>query len=99
MSNAFPMEGETLFRLARAGRYEEAMPIYRWFMPLLHLDARPDLVQCIKLCEEIAGRGSALTRPPRLALEGEERSEVEAMMKRALASRPVLPDVGLARAA
>ena len=53
MSNAFPREGETLFRLARQQRYEEAMALYRWFMPLLHLDARPDLVQCIKLCEEL----------------------------------------------
>ena len=70
MSNAFPREGETLFRLAKQQRYEEAMALYRWFMPLLHLDARPDLVQCIKLCEELLGRGSAITRPPRLALEG-----------------------------
>ena len=37
------------------------MALYRWFMPLLHLDARPDLVQCIKLCEELLGRGSAVT--------------------------------------
>ena len=35
LSNAFPREGETLFRLARAGRYAEAMSLYRWFMPLL----------------------------------------------------------------
>lgn len=61
MSNAFPKEGETLFRLAKAGRFAEAMALYEWFMPLLHLDARPDLVQCIKLCEAIMERGSALT--------------------------------------
>src|SRR6186713_2721793 len=95
MSNAFPREGETLFRLARAGRFAEAMPLYEWFMPLLHLDARPDLVQCIKLCEAIMGRGSALTRPPRLALEGADKAHVEAVMKAALANRPRLPDVGL----
>lgn len=95
MSNAFPKEGETLFRLARDGRFKEAMPIYEWFMPLLHLDARPDLVQCIKLCEELMGRGSALTRPPRLGLPDHERSEVEALIKTALANRPTLPDVGL----
>jgi dihydrodipicolinate synthase/N-acetylneuraminate lyase len=58
------------------------MPLYEWFMPLLHLDARPDLVQCIKLCEHIMGRGTALTRPPRLAAK-------------ALKSRPMLPNVGL----
>ncbi|WP_313466267.1 dihydrodipicolinate synthase family protein [Pseudomonas nitroreducens] len=95
MSNVFPQEGETIFRLCKAGRYEEAMPIYEWLMPILHLDARPDLVQCIKLCEEIAGRGTALTRPPRLALQGADREHVETIMAKALANRPKLPDVGL----
>jgi len=99
MSNAFPQEGETLFRLAKAGRYEETRALYEWFMPLLHLDARPDLVQCIKLCEAIMGRGSELTRPPRLPLSAQERAEVEAVMDKALKSRPVLPDVGLKSAA
>jgi 4-hydroxy-tetrahydrodipicolinate synthase len=99
MSNAFPQEGETLFRLAKAGRYEEARALYEWFMPLLHLDARPDLVQCIKLCEEIMGRGSALTRPPRLPLEGADRAHVESVMDMALRNRPKLPDVGLRSAA
>ena len=99
LSNAFPREGETLFRLARAGRYDEAMKLYRWFMPLLHLDARPDLVQCIKLCEHIMGRGTHLTRPPRLPLDARETAEIEAMMRTALASRPPLADVGLKAAA
>jgi 4-hydroxy-tetrahydrodipicolinate synthase len=99
LSNAFPREGETLFRLARAGRYAEAMSLYRWFMPLLHLDARPDLVQCIKLCEHIMGRGTHRTRPPRLALDPTETAGIEATMKRALATRPQLPEVGLAHAA
>ncbi len=95
MSNAFPKEGETLFRLAKAGRFAEAMPLYEWFMPLLHLDARPDLVQCIKLCEQIMQRGTALTRPPRLALPDSDRQFVESVMEKALAKRPVLLDVGL----
>lgn len=99
LSNVFPREGETLFRLAMQGRFAEAMAIYRWFMPLLHLDARPDLVQCIKLCEAIAGRGSALTRSPRLALPPADEAPIRAMMEQALKTRPALPDVGLARAA
>jgi 4-hydroxy-tetrahydrodipicolinate synthase len=99
MSNAFPQEGETLFRLAKAGCYEEARALYEWFMPLLHLDARPDLVQCIKLCEAIMGRGSELTRPPRLPLSAQERAEVEAVMDKALRNRPALPNVGLKSAA
>ncbi|MBD8612172.1 dihydrodipicolinate synthase family protein [Pseudomonas rhizosphaerae] len=95
MSNVFPQEGETIFRLAKAGRFAEAMEIYQWLMPILHLDARADLVQCIKLCEAIMGRGSALTRPPRLALPEEDRLFVERIMAKALANRPTLPDVGL----
>ena len=99
LSNVFPREGETLFRLAMQGRFAEAMAIYRWFMPLLHLDARPDLVQCIKLCEAIAGRGSALTRPPRLALPAADQAAIRIMMEKALKTRPALPDVGLSLAA
>ena len=95
MSNAFPREGETLFRLSKQQRFAEAMALYRWFMPLLHLDARPDLVQCIKLCEALLGRGSEVTRPPRLALEGETRAQVVAIVEKSLATRPALPDVGL----
>jgi 4-hydroxy-tetrahydrodipicolinate synthase len=90
LSNVFPRESNELFRLAAAGRWEEALALYRWFMPLLHFDARADLVQCIKLCEAIAGRGSELTRPPRLPLEGEERAEIERLMREALATRPKL---------
>jgi 4-hydroxy-tetrahydrodipicolinate synthase len=74
---------------------EEAMAIYDWFMPLLHLDARHDLVQAIKLCEKIMGRGTDLTRPPRLPLDAAETAAIRAIMDKALAARPNLPDVGL----
>jgi len=95
LSNVFPREGETLFRLARAGRYAEAMKLYEWFMPLLHLDARSDLVQSIKFCESLAGRGSARTRAPRLPLDDAEQAYIRAIMSKAMATRPKLPDVGL----
>jgi 4-hydroxy-tetrahydrodipicolinate synthase len=90
MSNAFPAEGNRLFALSAAGRFDEARALNEWFMPLLHLDARADLVQCIKLCEKIMGRGSEVTRPPRLPLEGAERQAVEAIMAEALRTRPVV---------
>ena len=91
LSNAFPQEANRLFDLAASGRYDEARPLYDWFMPLLHLDARADLVQCIKLCEQLMGRGSERTRPPRLALQGAERAHVEKLVAEALAARPSLP--------
>lgn len=91
LTNAFPRESVALFALARAGRYEEALQIYRWFMPLLHLDTIPTLVQCIKLAEQVMGRGSEMVRAPRLCLEGEERTHVERLVSEAKASRPKLP--------
>ncbi len=88
--NAFPEESVRLFALARDGRYEEARALYRWFMPLLHLDCHPKLVQYIKLAQAMAGLGSETVRPPRLGIEGEERRRVAAIIERALASRPAL---------
>jgi dihydrodipicolinate synthase/N-acetylneuraminate lyase len=91
LSNVFPQECDRLFRLAKTGRLDEALALYRWLMPLLHLDARADLVQAIKLCETLVGRGSERVRPPRLPLSGATRAEVEAIMRHALEHRPPLP--------
>lgn len=91
LTNAFPAESVAIYTLARAGRMEEALEIYRWFMPLLDLDTIPTLVQCIKLVEQIMGRGSEMVRAPRLKLTGEERAYVEAVTRRAIETRPSLP--------
>jgi len=91
LTNAFPRESVALFALAMAGRQAEALAIYRWFMPLLHLDTIPTLVQCIKLAEQLLGRGSEMVRAPRLRLEGEERAWVERLVHEALATRPRIP--------
>lgn len=64
-------------------------------MPIPHLDTRLDLAQCIKLCERFAGCGSALTRPPCLALHGAGREHVERVMAKTLANRSTLPGVDL----
>jgi 1-pyrroline-4-hydroxy-2-carboxylate deaminase len=90
--DAFPKETVAIYRLAKAGRIEEAFHIYRWFMPLLELDIHPKLVQYIKLAAANTGIGSEYVRAPRLTLKGEERNDVETIIKTALASRPVLPD-------
>ncbi|MFO1049724.1 MAG: dihydrodipicolinate synthase family protein [Geminicoccaceae bacterium] len=88
--NSFPAEGVRLFELAKAGRIEEARALYRWFMPMLHLDVHKKLVQYIKLANQLAGMGAEWTRPPRLPLVGEERAKVEAIVRHALDRRPNL---------
>jgi 4-hydroxy-tetrahydrodipicolinate synthase len=77
-----------LYEALRKGDLQRARTLYRWFMPLLHLDAEHDLVQSIKLAEQVMGRGSERVRPPRLPLAGERRAEVIAMIERARDSRP-----------
>lgn len=90
LTNAFPKESVELVAAFERGDFERARAIYRWFMPLLHLDAEHDLVQSIKLAEEVMGRGSERVLPPRYVLEGERRAEVIAMVEKAAASRPTL---------
>jgi len=88
--NAFPRETVVIYNLVKTGRIEEALKIYRWFMPLLELDIHPKLVQYIKLAEVAAGIGTEPVRPPRLALEGEERERITGIIEAGLASRPDL---------
>jgi 4-hydroxy-tetrahydrodipicolinate synthase len=90
LTNAFPKESLALYEAAMSGDLDTARAIYRWFMPLLHLDAEHDLVQSIKLAEQIMGRGSERVRPPRYPLTGARRAEVTAMVERAAATRPNL---------
>ena len=90
LTNVFPKESVAVFNLASEGRYEQARDIWRWFMPLLRLDTVPTLVQCIKLAEQLAERGSERVRAPRLPLSGEEREYVERIYNEAVASRPNL---------
>ena len=90
LTNAFPKESVALFAALERGDYTKALEIYRWFMPLLHLDADHDLVQSIKLAEQVMGRGSERVLPPRYLLEGERRTQVIAMVEEAAASRPFL---------
>jgi 4-hydroxy-tetrahydrodipicolinate synthase len=90
LTSAFPQESVQLVAAADRGDWETARRIYRWFMPLLHLDAEHDLVQSIKLAEEIMGRGSERVRMPRLPLSGARRAEVTAMVEKAAATRPSL---------
>jgi len=93
---AFPRETMAIYDLAQAGRIEEAREIYRWFMPLLHLDVSARFVQNIKLVEHMV-RGTATTvRAPRLELAGAEKAAVETVVAAALENRPDLARYGLA---
>jgi 1-pyrroline-4-hydroxy-2-carboxylate deaminase len=88
--NAFPHENQALWRLATTGKWHEARELYRWYTPLLHLDTKIKLVQYIKLAMAEAGLGSETTRAPRLPVDGEEREQMLAVIRHAVATRPSL---------
>jgi 1-pyrroline-4-hydroxy-2-carboxylate deaminase len=86
--NAFPAENRLLWDLAASGRWDEALRVYRWYTPLLHLDTHVKLVQYIKLAVQECGYGSERLRAPRLPLIGEERERILAIIRRGIATRP-----------
>ena len=87
---AFPYETVAIYKLQKIGKIDEAISIYRWFMPLLELDINSKLVQNIKLAETYTGLGSENVRAPRLPLSGNERGSVISIIETALESRPDL---------
>jgi 4-hydroxy-tetrahydrodipicolinate synthase len=89
---AFPKETVAVYELIKAGHYEDALRIYRWFLPILELDINPQLVQNIKLAEVMTGLGTEFVRKPRQILEGAERARVIQILEAGLANRPTLPD-------
>lgn len=93
LTNAFPQESLALWKAVQRGDLAQALIIYRWFMPLLHLDAAHDLVQAIKLAETIMGRGSERVRMPRMPLTGARYNEVKRLVETAAATRACLSDV------
>ncbi|RBW57306.1 dihydrodipicolinate synthase family protein [Tenacibaculum sp. E3R01] len=89
---AFPAETVAIYQLIKAGQYNEAVAIYRWFLPLLELDINAKLVQNIKLAEVATGIGTENVRAPRLPLIGEERKQVLEIIENGVKNRPTLPD-------
>lgn len=87
---AFPRETMALYNLVKEGKLQEALKIYRWFLPILELDIHPKLVQYIKLAEAEEGIGSEHVRPPRLPLIGEERERVLKTIRDGIKNRPKL---------
>ncbi len=85
---AFPEENQRLWEHTRAGRWDEARTLLRWFHPLLKLDTHVKFVQYIKLMVQECGLGQEWVREPRLTLEGSERDTVLAIIHEGLATRP-----------
>jgi 1-pyrroline-4-hydroxy-2-carboxylate deaminase len=88
--DAYPRETVAIYNYVKSGNYEEAIKIYRWFMPLLELDIHPKLVQYIKLAAVSEGISNEYVRAPRLTLIGEERERVLNVIEASKASRPQL---------
>jgi 1-pyrroline-4-hydroxy-2-carboxylate deaminase len=86
--NAFPAESRLLWELAASGRWQEALALYRWYTPVLHLDTHIKLVQYIKLAQQECGLGAETVRAPRLPLVGEERERIVTLIRKAIATRP-----------
>ena len=86
--DAFPEETVAIYTYCKAGEWEKARAVFRWFLPLLELDISPQLVQNIKLCEQATGLGTGYVRKPRLPLEGTELKRVEYIIKESLVNRP-----------
>ena len=85
---AFPKETVAVYRLTKERKIDEALKIYRWFLPLLELDLHSKLVQYIKLAEQEAGIGSEQVRAPRLPLVGDERAQILKIIRDGISKRP-----------
>jgi 4-hydroxy-tetrahydrodipicolinate synthase len=90
--NAFPAENRLLWDLATSGDLEEALKVYRWYTPLLHLDTHVKLVQYIQLAVKECGLGSEMVRAPRLPLVGAEREQIVGIIRKAIKTRPAVPE-------
>lgn len=84
----FPRENVALYDLMKAGKYDEALKLYQWMTPMLHLDVSTKLVQNLKLVDFVAGVSTEHMRRPRLPLIGAERQAIVDIVEKALATRP-----------
>jgi 1-pyrroline-4-hydroxy-2-carboxylate deaminase len=87
---AFPRENQHFWELTRAGKWDQAREMYRWFTPLLHLDTHVKFVQYIKLAVQETGLGSEWVRAPRLPLAGSERKQILKLIHQGMENRPKL---------
>ena len=86
--DAFPRENGLMWDAATSGNWDKALEIYRWYMPMLHFDSHPKLVQYVKLASAEMGYGTEIVRPPRLPLIGEQREEALKIIRESATTRP-----------
>ncbi len=90
MNLAYPSEGQLLWELLHDGpdSAAQALELYRWFTPLLHLDTAVKFVQYIKLACATRGYGTEYVRAPRLILTGSEKAAIVRLVRDAEETRP-----------
>ena len=86
--DAFPRENRLMWDAAAAGDWQRGLEIYRWYMPMLHFDSHPKLVQYIKLACSEMGYGTETVRAPRLPLAGQQREDALKIIRESAATRP-----------
>jgi 4-hydroxy-tetrahydrodipicolinate synthase len=86
--DAFPKENRMMWDAAVAEDWKRGLEIYRWYMPMLHFDSHPKLVQYIKLACSEMGYGTETVRAPRMPLIGAEREAILKIIHDSAATRP-----------
>ena len=90
--NALPEESVRLWELAKRaptdGRRDQLERLYRWFLPLLRLDAVPEFVHLVNLVQAEFDMGDERVRGPRRRLDGAVREDALAIIEHAKRTRP-----------
>ncbi|MDQ7908489.1 dihydrodipicolinate synthase family protein [Phytohabitans sp. ZYX-F-186] len=83
--NALPEISVALYELGRAGRLDEALPLYQALHPIFRWDSRHTFIQAIKIAMDEVGRYGGPVRLPRLPLADADAAAVRADLATALA--------------
>ncbi len=85
---AFPKENQYLWDLTRAGRWEEARALYRWFQPADEARHPPPLRAVHQAVRARSRAGNRMGPRPRLPIAGDERKQVLKIIRDGIKSRP-----------
>ncbi len=78
VADCAPAECVELYDACRAGELERARAVYARLLPLARLDMTPKLVQFFKGAQDALGFVGGPVRPPRLALDADDRAVLDA---------------------